>query len=128
MATIRLVGIEMRYPKARDAAIRHADLEIVDGEFFVLLGPSGCGKSTLLKLIAGLEEPTAGRIYIGDALVNYSPPGHRNIAMVFQDYALYPHMTVRENINFPLKMRRVPKSAAREAVAKAARALELDDL
>jgi len=128
LASLRLEQIEKRYPKVDEPAVRQVDLTIADGEFFVLLGPSGCGKSTLLKLIAGLEEPTAGQIYIDGAPVNYTPPGRRNIAMVFQDYALYPHMTVRQNINFPLKMRRVERAAAREAVSAAAGSVELGEL
>ena len=85
-------------------------LSIEDHEFVVLLGPSGCGKSTLLKMIAGLEDISGGEIYIDGQLVNYTKPADRNVAMVFQNYALYPHMTVFDNIAFPLKMTGVPKA------------------
>jgi multiple sugar transport system ATP-binding protein len=103
-------------------------LEVSDREFFVLLGPSGCGKSTLLKAIAGLEEPDVGRILLDDDLVNYVPPARRNVAMVFQNYALYPQMRVLENIAFPLRMRRM-RRAEREAAARSvAASLGLDGL
>jgi multiple sugar transport system ATP-binding protein len=103
-------------------------LEVPDGQLFALLGPSGCGKSTLLKLIGGLEEPDDGEINIGEKLVNFVSPGRRDVAMVFQSYALYPHMTARENIRFPLRMRRVPRGEAAEAVERAAEVLDLGTL
>jgi multiple sugar transport system ATP-binding protein len=99
---------------------------VADHEFLVLLGPSGCGKSTLLKMVAGLEDVTEGEIYIDDRLVNYVRPADRNAAMVFQNYALYPHMTVYDNIAFPLKMTGVPKSQIRERTLRAAGVLGLD--
>jgi multiple sugar transport system ATP-binding protein len=98
-------------------ALDALDLSIVDGEFFALLGPSGCGKTTLLRTIAGLEAATSGTVHIGDRDVTRTPPGDRDVAMVFQDYALFPHMTVEENIAYPLKIRRQPRAAR---VAKAA--------
>jgi multiple sugar transport system ATP-binding protein len=107
-------------------ALQHVSLEIAEGEFVVLLGPSGCGKSTLLKLIAGLEEASNGEIYIGGRLANYLRPGDRDVAMVFQNYALYPHMTVRKNLGFPLRMHRVPKGHVAERVQFAASILDLE--
>jgi multiple sugar transport system ATP-binding protein len=101
-------------------------LTVEDHEFLVLLGPSGCGKSTLLKMLAGLEDVTEGEIYIDDRLVNYVPPAQRNVAMVFQNYALYPHMTVYDNIAFPLKMTGVAKDITRQKVQAAAQVLGLD--
>ncbi len=127
MAAIRLEGIAKVYPNGH-AAIRPLDLEIADGEFLVLVGPSGCGKSTLLRLIAGLETPTAGRIVIGGADVTALPPQSRDLAMVFQSYALYPHMTVRDNLAYGLKVRGTPVAVRAERVAAAAQALGLDQL
>ncbi len=97
MASVRLEGVTKTYPNGHVAA-KGLDLEIRDGEFMVLVGPSGCGKSTALRMIAGLETPTGGRIFIGDRDVTTVPPQDRDIAMVFQTYALYPHMTVGENL------------------------------
>jgi len=110
------------------AALLELTLEAAPGEFLVLLGPSGCGKTTVLRLIAGLEEPSAGDIEIDGVRVNDLPPRDRDVAMVFQNYALYPHLTVRENIGFPLAMRRTPKPEARQRVAEVAAALELTAL
>ena len=110
------------------AALLDLTLEAATGEFLVLLGPSGCGKTTVLRLIAGLEEPSAGDIEIDGVRVNDLPPRDRDVAMVFQNYALYPHFTVRENIGFPLAMRRTPKPEARRRVAEVAAALELTPL
>jgi ABC-type sugar transport system ATPase subunit len=107
-------------------AVRHVDLSIAEGEFVVLLGPSGCGKSTLLKLIAGLEDVTSGEVYIGGRLANYLRPGERDVAMVFQNYALYPHMTVRKNLTFPLRMRGKPKDEVAERAAFTAALLNLE--
>jgi multiple sugar transport system ATP-binding protein len=90
-------------------AVDDVSLEIADGEFMVLVGPSGCGKSTILRILAGLEEVTAGELYIGERQVTDLPPKARDIAMVFQNYALYPHMTVEQNLGFGLKLRRMPK-------------------
>ncbi len=106
-------------------AVRGIDLEIADHEFVVLVGPSGCGKSTTLRMIAGLEEISGGEIWIGGAVVNDVPPRDRDIAMVFQNYALYPHMSVRENMAFGLKLRKFPKAEISKRVDEAARMLDL---
>ncbi len=106
--------------------IKGVSLEIEDGEFVVLVGPSGCGKSTLLRMIAGLESITSGTIAIGDRVVNDIEPAERDIAMVFQNYALYPHMTVRENLAYGLKNRKTPKDEIERRIAKAAKALEIE--
>ena len=102
------------------------DLDVADGEFVAILGPSGCGKSTILRCLAGLEPPTSGDLLIGDRRVNDLPPAERDVAMVFQSYALYPHLTVRQNLEFPLEMRRVPREKRTTLVEDAARRLELD--
>jgi multiple sugar transport system ATP-binding protein len=109
-------------------AVNQFDLEVDDREFVVLVGPSGCGKSTVLRLIAGLEELTEGEIYIDDRLVNDVPPPDRDIAMVFQNYALYPHMTVYDNMTFGLRMRRYPKDEIEQRVREAAAILGIEDL
>jgi len=109
-------------------ALENLDLEIHDGEFVALLGPSGCGKSTTLRMLAGLEFPTSGEISIGGRVVNDLAPGKRDIAMVFQSYALYPHMTVGENIAYPLKKRGMKKPERDEAVRRAAELLQLEPL
>jgi multiple sugar transport system ATP-binding protein len=108
-------------------AVSNLNLDVKDGEFVVLVGPSGCGKTTALRMIAGLEEITDGQIRIGDRVVNNLPPGARDIAMVFQNYALYPHMTVAENIGFALRMRKVPKAEAKRRIAETARIIGLVD-
>ena len=114
--------------KYGDVQVIHGiDLEIEDGEFCVFVGPSGCGKSTLLRMVAGLEETTGGSISIGDRDVTTMDPSERGVAMVFQTYALYPHMTVRENMGFGLKMNRHPKKEIIEKVAEATRILKLED-
>jgi ABC-type sugar transport system ATPase subunit len=123
-AAIELIDVSKQYGSV--PAVQDLSLAIGEGEFVVLLGPSGCGKSTLLKLIAGLEDATNGEIYIGGRLANYLRPGERDVAMVFQNYALYPHMTVRKNLGFPLKMRHAPRSDVAERVARAASLLELE--
>ncbi|MHB1503006.1 MAG: ABC transporter ATP-binding protein [Acidimicrobiales bacterium] len=107
-------------------ALDHLDLAVEEGEFFALLGPSGCGKTTLLRSIAGLERPTSGKVLIGGRDVTRTPPGGRGIAMVFQDYALLPHMTVADNIAYPLKIRHVPKAQRLEAASRTAASLGLD--
>ncbi len=108
-------------------AVSDLNLDVQDGEFVVLVGPSGCGKTTALRMIAGLEEISDGEIRIGDRVVNNLPPGARDIAMVFQNYALYPHMTVAENIGFALRMRKVPKAEARRRIEETARIIGLVD-
>ncbi|MEZ0229049.1 MAG: ABC transporter ATP-binding protein [Planctomycetota bacterium] len=125
MATVRLERIIKTYKKGAPPVVRGVSLEIQHGEFFILLGPSGCGKSTLLRMIAGLEEITEGKLSIGDRVVNEVPPKDRNIAMVFQSYALYPHMTVRENMSFGLKMMGLAREKIDERVTKAADSLGL---
>jgi multiple sugar transport system ATP-binding protein len=109
-------------------AVNDVSLEIGDGEFMVLVGPSGCGKSTILRVLAGLEEVTAGEVYIGERQVTDLPPKDRDIAMVFQNYALYPHMTVEQNLGFGLKLRKMPKDEIRRRVEDAAKILGLDPL
>jgi multiple sugar transport system ATP-binding protein len=126
MAKITMRGLTKRYPDGTEA-VKGVDLEIADGEFMVLVGPSGCGKSTLLNMIAGLEDVTTGELYIGDDLVNNKAPKDRNIAMVFQNYALYPHMTVRENMAFPLRLAKVPGDEIERRVQEAARILDLTE-
>jgi multiple sugar transport system ATP-binding protein len=125
MASVRLEGVKKVYPNGHVAA-QGLDLEIDDGEFMVLVGPSGCGKSTALRMIAGLETPTGGRILIGDRDVTVLPPQQRDIAMVFQTYALYPHMTVRENLGFGLRMRGAGREEIEKRVEEAGRALSLE--
>jgi multiple sugar transport system ATP-binding protein len=126
MAQVALRKIVKTFDKT--PAVRGIDLDIADREFVVLVGPSGCGKTTTLRMIAGLEEATSGEIYIGDQLVNDVPPKDRDIAMVFQNYALYPHMTVFENMSFGLRLRKFPKSEIKERVDNAARILDITDL
>ena len=106
-------------------AVSDVTIDLEDGEFVVLVGPSGCGKSTLLRMAAGLESPTAGRLLIGNEDVTAADPGHRDVAMIFQNYALYPHMTVFENMAFGLQQRRTPKAEIEQRVADAARTLDL---
>ncbi len=109
-------------------AVSDFGLDVANGEFMVIVGPSGCGKTTTLRMIAGLEKPTSGNIYIAETLVNDVPPKDRNIAMVFQNYALYPHMTVYQNMAFALKMRKFPKLQIRKRVGEAASLLGIDHL
>ena len=126
MAGIRLEGIVKRFGKT--IALRGVDLDIKDGESLVLLGPSGCGKTTTLRIIAGLEKPDGGRVFFDDRDVTGLPPRKRNVSMVFQSYALWPHMKVFDNIAFPLKIRRVDKDEIRRRVKWAAELLGIDDL
>jgi sn-glycerol 3-phosphate transport system ATP-binding protein len=126
MAEIRLRGVKKSYQKLE--VIHGVDMDIAEGEFIVIVGPSGCGKSTLLRMIAGLEEITAGEIEIGGRVVNDVEPKDRNIAMVFQNYALYPHMSVYENMSYGLRIRRMPPAEIRERVERAAKILELGAL
>jgi multiple sugar transport system ATP-binding protein len=126
MASVTLDGVSKQFADVK--AVDSVSVKIDDKEFLTLLGPSGCGKTTALRLIAGLETPTAGRIFIGDRFVNDIPPKSRDIAMVFQSYALYPHMTVRENIAFPLKLRKLSKSEIDARVRKTAELLKISHL
>src|SRR5687767_3644461 len=127
MARVELEKVSKIYPGGV-RAVNAIDLNIKDQEFIVLVGPSGCGKSTTLRMIAGLEEITGGQIRIGDRVVNDIPPKNRDIAMVFQNYALYPHMTVYQNMGFALKLRKVPKPQIDQRVCEAARILEITHL
>jgi len=127
MAGLTLKGIYKKYP-GNVVAVSDVNLEIRDKEFIILVGPSGCGKSTTLRMIAGLEEISEGELYIGDRLVNDIAPKDRDIAMVFQNYALYPHMTVFENMAFGLKLRKVPKDEIERKVNEAAKILDLSHL
>ncbi len=127
MASVDFRTVNKQYPGDGPLAVDSLDLRIGDGEFMVLVGPSGCGKSTALRMIAGLEEITSGELSIGERVVNDDPPGDRDIAMVFQNYALYPHMTVRENIGFPLAMVKTPKAEIAERTAHAAELLGLTE-
>ncbi len=126
MASIKYDNAQRMYPGADRPAVNDLNLEIQDGEFLVLVGPSGCGKSTSLRMLAGLEEVTNGKIFIGDRDVTHLPPKERDIAMVFQNYALYPHMTVADNMAFSLKMAKVPKEERMERVKEAAKLLDLE--
>jgi multiple sugar transport system ATP-binding protein len=126
MAEVSLRKVVKRYDDVE--AVRGIDLDIADQEFVVLVGPSGCGKSTTLRMIAGLEDITDGDIAIGGDVVNDVPPKDRDIAMVFQNYALYPHMTVAENMSFGLRLKHYPKAEIKSRVAEAARMLDITDL
>ena len=126
MATVSFKDATRVYPGADHPAVDKLNLEIGDGEFMVLVGPSGCGKSTSLRMLAGLEEVNAGAIHIGDRNVTDLPPKDRDIAMVFQNYALYPHMTVADNMGFALKIAGTPKEEIRKRVDEAARILDLE--
>ncbi|MDY6803009.1 MAG: ATP-binding cassette domain-containing protein [Cyanobacteriota bacterium] len=126
MAKVRLEKITKRYQEV--SAIEDISFEVPDGQFWVLVGPSGCGKSTIMRTIAGLETATGGNLYIGDTLVNKVPARQRDVAMVFQNYALYPHKTVAENLAFGLKMRKVEASIIKERVERVARSLSIERL
>lgn len=126
MSEIELRQLTKRF--GSHAAVNNVSMKIPEGEFLVLLGPSGCGKSTILRLIAGLEEVSSGEIKIGDRIVNFVDPVKRNVAMVFQNYALYPHMSVFKNVSFPLETARLPKAEIEVAVRAAARILEIESL
>jgi len=126
LATLSLSGVAKRFGSV--VAVHPIELDIAHGEFVVLVGPSGCGKSTILRMIAGLEDPSEGEIRIGERTVNNAPPKDRDIAMVFQNYALYPHMSVYRNIAFALRAKRLPKLEIDARVREAAAILELDDL
>ncbi len=127
MASLSLRGIYKRYPGGV-TAVSYFTMNIKDKEFIILVGPSGCGKSTTLRMIAGLEEISEGELFIGDRLVNDVAPKDRDIAMVFQSYALYPHMTVFENMAFGLKLRKVPKDEIKRLVEEAAKSLDISHL
>ena len=124
MAAIKFQHVFKVYPNGY-TAIKDLSLEIKDGEFLVFVGPSGCGKSTALRLLAGLEEISAGKLMIGDRVVNDNTPQQRNVAMVFQNYALYPHMSVRQNLEFPLRMMQLPKRQRQARIQEAAERLGL---
>ncbi len=127
MATVTFEKAQRWYPGMDKPAVPGIDLEIKDGEFMVLVGPSGCGKSTTLRMLAGLEEVNDGKIFIGDKDITKLPPKDRDIAMVFQNYALYPHMTVADNMAFSLKMAKMPADQRKKAVEEAARILNLTE-
>ncbi|WP_025272621.1 ABC transporter ATP-binding protein [Haloglycomyces albus] len=127
MATVSYKGASRLYPGSDVPAVDQLDLEIEAGEFLVLVGPSGCGKSTSLRMLAGLEEVTSGSIWIDDTDVTHMEPKERDIAMVFQNYALYPHMSVFDNMGFALKLKRTPKNVIRERVTEAAKLLDLTE-
>lgn len=124
MATVTLENIKKSYPNGFEA-VHGLDLSVSEGEFMVLVGPSGCGKTTVLRMVAGLEEVTSGTLSFGNRVMNNVPPRDRDIAMVFQNYALYPHMSVADNIGFALKLRKVPKNDLRQQVSEAAGILGL---
>ncbi|WP_454850972.1 ABC transporter ATP-binding protein [Rhizobium binxianense] len=126
MTSLKLQNLQKRFGGID--VIKGVDLDIGDGEFVVFVGPSGCGKSTLLRMISGLEDITAGSLHIGDRLVNDVQPASRGVAMVFQSYALYPHLTVRDNMGFGLKVRKVPRSDAEQRVKEAAATLKIEAL
>ncbi len=127
MAEVVLDRVSKIYPNGTPA-VSELDLDVTDEEFLVLVGPSGCGKTTALRMVAGLEEVTAGRILIGGRVVNRVPSRDRDVAMVFQSYALYPHLTVEDNIGFGLKLRKVPRAEIKQRVEEAAKILGLEDL
>ena len=127
MASLLLKNVTKKYPNGF-VAVKDFNLTIEDKEFIIFVGPSGCGKSTTLRMIAGLEDISSGELYIDDKLVNDVEPKDRDIAMVFQNYALYPHMSVYDNMAFGLKLRKTPKAEIDEKVHNAARILDLEHL
>ena len=127
MATVALQNVSKRFPDGT-VAVDRLTLDIQDGEFVVLLGPSGCGKSTVLRMVAGLEEPTTGEVLLNGEIANDLPPRDRKVAMIFQDYGLYPHMSVQENIGFPLRIAGLDKDARAEQVADVAAALGIGEV
>src|SRR6058998_1542583 len=128
MASVTLRGLTKTFDGGASLALQELSLEVRDGEFLVLLGPSGCGKTTALRCIAGLEEPTLGEVLIGEREVTHLPPADRDVALVFQNYALYPHLTARGNIAFGLEVRRVPGPEIVRRVQQAAERLGIAGL
>ncbi len=126
MAEIEFDSVSKIYPDGTQA-VHDLDLDIEDGELMVVVGPSGCGKTTALRMLAGLEEISDGEIRIGEQVVNELTPKERDVAMVFQNYALYPHMTVEQNLAFGLKLRKLPKDQVKDRVRRAATILEIDE-
>ena len=126
MKKVELINLSKSYDKQVDV-ISNINVTIEPGEFFVLVGPSGCGKSTMLRMIAGLEEITGGTLKIGDKVANNLPPDKRDLSMVFQNYALYPHLTVQQNITFGLDVKKMKKATQRERAAEVAEMLGLTD-
>jgi len=126
MARVHLERVSKNFDKVQ--AVCDVTITISDGEFFTLLGPSGCGKTTTLRMVAGLESPTSGQVFIGNRDVTKEPPKNRNVAMVFQNYALYPHMTVAENIGYPLRIRNKPRAQMDKRVAEVAESLAIGDI
>ena len=127
MAEVTLRGVEKTYPNGFKA-VHGVDLNIREGEFMVFVGPSGCAKSTTLRMIAGLEDISEGDVYIGDKRVNELPPKDRGISMVFQNYALYPHMSVYDNMAIGLKQQKLPKREITERIEEAAKTLDIEHL
>jgi len=127
MATVAFKKASLKYPSLDNPTINQLDLEVEDGEFVCIVGPSGCGKSTTIRMLAGLEYITGGRVYIGGKDVSAVPPRDRDIAMVFQNYALYPHMTVADNIGFHLMLKKTPKDEAAKLIRDAAILLDLEE-
>src|SRR6185437_6029864 len=125
MAEIEFDDVTKRYADGFEA-VKHLNLDVADGELMILVGPSGCGKSTALRMVAGLEDITDGELKIDEQVVNQRAPKDRDIAMVFQNYALYPHMTVRENMGFALKLAKVPQAEIDKKVNDAAKILDLE--
>ncbi|WP_456326399.1 ABC transporter ATP-binding protein [Palaeococcus sp. (in: euryarchaeotes)] len=128
MVEVKLENLKKHFENGKVKAVDNLDLTIKDGEFLVLLGPSGCGKTTTLRMIAGLEEPTGGKILFGERDVTYLPPKDRNISMVFQSYAVWPHMKVYDNVAFPLKIKKYPENEIKERVKWVAELLQIEEL
>ena len=127
MADVSFTNVDIRYPGAKEPTVKNLNLDIADGEFLVLVGPSGCGKSTSLRALAGLEKVSSGTITIGGRDVTDLEPADRDVAMVFQNYALYPHMTVAKNMGFALSLAKMPQKEIDERVARAADMLDLTE-
>ena len=127
MAEITITGLNKIYPNGT-VALQDINIAVADGEFLVLVGPSGCGKSTVLRCVAGLEQPTSGTIAVGGRQINDLPPQARDVAMAFENYALYPTLAVQDNIEFPLKIRRWPRSRIDEKVEWVAGAVQITDI